>query len=140
MNCIGLNHNLVEEYIKQPNVANELDIFREEFAIFKLKNNIAIFAEITDEDWGKVDNFLLYYSLKLASEKKVLRVITEYGIMKGYNRLMDFYKNETQMDLFKNEYEILNYVHKNTGNDAISTVMVFAILRDEVSSVGLRWW
>jgi len=140
MNCIGLNHNLVEEYIKQPNVANELDIFREEFAIFKLKNNIAIFAEITDEDWGKVDNFLLYYSLKLASEKKVLRVITEYGIMKGYNRLMDFYKNETQMDLFKNEYEILNYVHKNTGNDAISTDMVFAILRDEVSSVGLRWW
>jgi len=129
----------VEEYIKKSNTKNELDIFHEEFALYKLKNNIAVFREINEKEWEEVDKFILLYSLKIASEKKVQKVITDYGIVKGYVRLIDFYKNDCQSEAFKNEREIMNYIVCQ-GEDAIALDMVFAIFRDIIISTGTEWW
>jgi hypothetical protein len=129
----------VDEYIEKSNSKNELDIFHEEFAMFKLKNNIAVFRDINEQEWEKVDKFILFYSLKMALEKKVKKVIMDYGIIKGYVRLIDFYKNECGVATLKNEQCIMNYIVCQ-GEDAIALDMVFAIFRDIVMTTGTEWW
>jgi hypothetical protein len=129
----------VEEYIKKSNTKNELDVFHEEFALYKLKNNIAVFREINEKEWEEVDKFILSYSLKIALEKKIQKVINDYGIIKGYVRLIDFYKNDCEAEAFKNEQDIMNYIVCQ-GEDAIALDMVFAIFRDIIISTGTEWW
>jgi len=51
-------------------VKNELDIFHEEFAIFKLKNNISIFQDIKTDEWQKVDKFISLYCCQITKDKK----------------------------------------------------------------------
>lgn len=129
----------VDEYIDKSKTVSELDIFCEEFALFKIKNNIAVFREINENEWKSVDKYLLYYSLNIVFQKKEQKIIMEYGIIKGYVRLIDFYKNESQIESFKSEKEIMDYISCQ-GEDAIKLDMVFAILRDVVNTVGVSWW
>jgi len=120
-------------------VKNELDIFHEEFAIFKLKNNISIFQDIKTDEWQKVDKFISLYCCQIAKDKKMGKIIIEYGTIRSYARLIDFYKNESNIVKFKDEKEIFQKI-STQKNTTIEMDTVFAIFRELASYTSSYWW
>lgn len=127
------------KYTEKKKIRNELDIFYEEFAIFKLKNNIAIFRDIYVDEWQQVDRFISLYCCQIAQSKKMEKIIIEYGITKSYARLIDFYKNESYIQTFKDEKEILDKI-LTQGHTAIEMDIVFAIFRELANYTSTYWW
>jgi len=112
-----------------------VEIFKRDLLNFQYKNNIeAISPNMSIQTWIIINKYIFEYMHQLTLINKIEDMIFEYGITKGFETLIKFYKYNISIMASRSDDEVIKYIYSHPIS-AIYADMSLAILRDAIGFI-----